>query len=221
MARVKQKDYEDFSDEKVLKVIAMLENKETKKACCDVLGMSYNTSRLSRIIQEYQDKVTLLKTQKAKLRGTAVSKEDCSYTVQAYLNGEPLNEIANNIFRSIAVVKNILIRYNVPLRSAGSSYFDPVFLKQEPADDYVAGDLVYSARYITPAVIVKKMKDEVYRIYLQGSNEQYAYQPYYELGDLRKIQKELGVSLEFLSKEEINNAIMEARRNAKKKAQKK
>ena len=221
MARnVKIKAGEDFSDEKIEKVIAMLEKGETKKSCCEVLGMSYNTSRLNTIIENYKSRIANIDKQKKLLRGTAVSKDDRSYIVQSYLNGDSLSEIANNVFRTVAVVKNVLQRYNVPLRGIGSSYFDPVFLLDDPVDDYEPGDIVFSARYVTTAEIISKVKDGVYKIYLQGKNERYAYQPYYELADLRKLQKEFGIKLEWLDNIEITNLIMEARRNAKKKERK-
>jgi hypothetical protein len=215
MARIKVKAGEDFSDEKIEKVISMLEHGETKKSCCDFLGMTYNTSRLNKIIEQYESKIENIAKQKKLLKGTAVSKEDRSYIVESYLNGDSLNEIANNIFRSITVIKNVLKRYNVPLREAGSSYFDPVFLLEDPVDDYKPGDIVFSARYITTAEIISQIKPGVYKIYLQGKNEKYAYQPYYELGDLRKIQEELNIKLQWLDSYEIKSLMAEAFKKAR------
>jgi len=216
MATIKQKVGEDFSKEKVERVIEMLEKGATKKTCCAFLGMSYNTARLAKIITSFKDKEDFLAKQKKLLRGTPVSKTDQSYIVQAYLNNEAIINIADNIYRSANIVKNVLTRYGVPLRKPGSNYFDPVFIDQDPVDDYETGDLVFSARYNTVAEICKKMDDSVYRIHIQGKNEQYAYQPTYELADLRKIQKELKVKIEFLDQIEVNYLLSEAMKKANK-----
>lgn len=193
MARVKRKDTEDFSHERIEKVIVMLDNGETKKACCEYLGMTYNTARLNKLIEEYlETKANRVRLRK-KMRNQPLEKADLAFICQNYLDGMSLSEISESLYRTTRVIKNVLERYNIPLRDASNTYFNPIYLEETP-NDYSKGDLVYSARYNSIAEIVSKYRNDVYHIALLGDHQQYAYQPYYELSDLRKLQRELGIS---------------------------
>lgn len=194
---IKQKTGEDFSDEKVLQVIDLLEKGETKKSCCGVLGMSYNTARLAKIIAAYHDRVDLQAKMRKSLRNKALEEQDIIYICQTYLNGDPLTEISNNIYRSVNVVKNVLKRYGIPLRNASNNYYNPIFIEDETPEDYNKGDLVFSAKYNNIAEIISERTKGVYRICVLGSHQRYAYQPSYELADLRKVQQELGITGEW------------------------
>ena len=69
-------------------------------------------------------------------------------------------------------------------------------------EDYEHDDLVYAARYQCPALIEKKgtsADGPVYVIYLLGKEQCYASQPYYELADLRNIQKEYNIDIKPMS----------------------
>ena len=191
---VKQKTGEDFSEEKVSQVLDMLENGETKKACCDLLGMNYSTTRLANIIDEYHGKLELQSRMRKSLRNKPLDEQDITHICQAYLNGDPLTEISNDIYRSVNIVKNVLKRYGIPLRNASNNYYNPVFIEDETPDDYKKGDLVFSAMYNSMAEIVSKIEDGVYRICVLGSHQRYACQPNYELADLRKVQQELDIT---------------------------
>ncbi|MCP3899158.1 MAG: hypothetical protein GY707_05540 [Desulfobacteraceae bacterium] len=217
MARVKVKTGEDFSDDKIEKVISLLAKGETKKSCCDFLGMHYNTSRLNKVVQNYKEKKELQKNMRKSLRNKAIDKQDITYICQAYLDGEPLSEISNNIYRTTAVVKNVLERYGIPLRNASNNYYNPIFINDETPDDYMTGDLVFSARYNSMAEIIRKVKDGVYRIGVFGKNQQYAYQPYYELADLRKLQDDLHIkgSWEKDTRQRAWQAVLNAKTNKK------
>ena len=71
MRRVKKKDHENITDANIKKVITALGGDKpiTKKAACDLLNISYNTSRLQSIIEDYNDRMQYRKTRKAQLRG--------------------------------------------------------------------------------------------------------------------------------------------------------
>lgn len=191
---VKQKPGEDFSTEKVNQAEIMLGNGETKKSVCDFLGMNYSTTRLAKVIQENIDKIIRDEKIKKAFRKKPLELQDIKYICQEYLNGEPLSGISENTYRSTTVIKNVLERYNIPLRDASNNYFNPVFIDEDIPIDFKPGDLVFSARYNSLSEIIKKMDDNVYRICVLGKNQQYAYQPIYELADLRKVQKELDIS---------------------------
>lgn len=196
---IKQKAGEDFSDEKIEKVLELLENGETKKVCCDVLGIKYNTTRLAKIIREWEEGKELQAKLKKSFRNKPLEKQDIITICQEYLNGEAITNIADDIYRSTNVVKNVLARYNIPLRNASNNYFNPVMIDQDEVKQYTKGDLVFSARYNSLAEVIKRLDDDVYRICVLGKNQQYAYQPEYELGDLRKVQTELNITGEWES----------------------
>ena len=216
---VRQKDGEDFSPTKIEEVIQLLEADKpiTKKDACARIGMAYNTNRLKKIIDEYQENKAYHEKRKKELRKQPLTNEDNAFIVSSYLEEANLSLIANDTHRSTAVIKRVLERFNIPLRSTETNYQNPIQL-EEISEEYAKNDLVYSARYDEPAYISKKLTDEVYRLWLLKT-EQYAQQPYWELGDLRKIQKELSISIDsmkYWEGGEIQQIIAEARKNAKK-----
>lgn len=221
---VRAQEHEKFSDPTLLQsVIDDLEKDKpiTKKAACDILNMSYNTARLAKIIEEYKDKAIRHKRRRAEMRSIPVSDLEKKTIIDSYLGGDALAEISSNSFRSVSVIKNILYSYNIPLRTASSTYQNPVFLPDDSiANDYVLDDLVYSAKYNCPAYIRKRIEDGVYSMWLVGSYARQVVQPYFELADLRVAQKALGIEINGLATEEYNRIIAEAQRNAKKRAKK-
>jgi len=216
---VRVKKGELINDENVLRVIEHLEKGIPKKEACEMLNISYNATRLAKIIQEYHDRIALIAKQKKALRNKPLSQQDITYICEAYLNKEPLTDIADNIFRTTTVVKNVIKRFDIPLRSASNNYFNPIILESDILDDYESGDLVFSARYNCIAEVIIKVKPGIYRIYLQGKNEQYAYQPSEELADLRHIQHDLGIKPDWMPKDEIIALRVEAIKQAKKRKQ--
>lgn len=54
--RVKKQEHEKITDANIKRVIGLLEASPpiTKKEACEILGMSYNTTRLTKIIEEWK-----------------------------------------------------------------------------------------------------------------------------------------------------------------------
>lgn len=221
---IKVKEGEDLSPSNVQRVIDALEADKpiTKKRACQMLKIAYNTPRLNRIIEEHKGKLELAKKRKAAVCGTPISTMDRKEIVQEYLSGESISSIADLVYRSPSVVKNILRQYNIPIRNKAYSYFDPVFLEDDSnAEDYEKGDLVFSARYNSPAYIDKLVKSteehgNVYRVWILGDHSQFAVQPYYELADLRTIQNDLGIKIHELDRDDMMMLIVEGLQKAKK-----
>ena len=220
MARgIRRKEGEDFSDQKIQHVITELEKESpiTKKAACEILNITYNPARLTKIINKYkEDKAYAVKRRK-ELRTVPLTKGDISFILSSYLETGNLSEISEITFRSLSVIKSILAKNNIPLRDAKSNYFNPPVLSEESiANDYEKDDLVYSARYTQPAKISKRFSDDAYRLWL-CHDEQYAIQPYWELGDLRTQQKEYNLDIKDKKwAEDILPEIAKARANARK-----
>lgn len=220
---IKVKEGEDLSQSNVERVIKALETDSpiTKKEACQMLNIAYNTARLDKIIAEHKNKLDFIVMRKAQLRNQPVDNTDKQRIVQDYLSKSSIAEISDSVFRSANVVKNILKSYNIPIRNKAYNYFDPVFLEDNSyAEDYQKGDLVFSARYNSPAYIEKLIQvsethGSVYRIWILGPDAQFAAQPYYELADLRKLQTELNIKIHELDNTEIMQLLYEALQKAK------
>lgn len=223
MARgVRKQEGELLSDANIERVIEALtqDSPVTKKAACEMLNISYSTPRLQRIIEDYKEKKEFRANMRKRFRNTPVDKATASLMVSSYLSGESLADISASTYRSTEVIKRVLMSYNVPIRNKSVDYQHPVFI-EEDAQDYVKDDLVYAARYDAPATIVDghysdKHEGMVYCIQLHNLRRQTAYQPYWELADLRRVQHELDVKMIDLSTEEVHALINEGLRNQKK-----
>jgi hypothetical protein len=221
---IKIKDGEDLSPSNIQRVIQALEADKpvTKKEACSMLKIAYNTTRLNKIIEDFKDKEAIAIKRRKAVRNTPVSDMDKKEIVEDYLSGSSISQIAESVYRSPSVVKNILNQYNIPIRNKAYTYRNPVFLQEDSdAEDYSKGDLVFSARYNSPAYIDKlvdtnDIHGNVYRIWILGDHAQFAVQPFYELADLRRIQKELGIKITELDHDEIMMLIIEGLQKAKK-----
>jgi hypothetical protein len=187
----------DIEESKIKLVIQKLEDAEkpiTKKEACSILGITYNTTRLANIVEEYKQKKETEKKLKSIIRKTAPSEAELKEIIEGYLNGEPYSEISSSTHRSVGQIKRILESFNLPERQSGADYFNNILFLDSAsiADNYSPGDLVFSARYNSLAEIVKEVgihadHGTCYRIFCFGKEQQYAHQPYYELLDLREL----------------------------------
>jgi uncharacterized protein YwgA len=224
MRRIRTKVGEEITPTNVKKVISLLEretNPISKKEACEILHISYNTTRLNKIIEDFKEREVYVANRRKQLHLKPIEEYEVKEIVESYLAGDSLSKISENVYRSIAIVKMVLEEFNLPIRNKSYSYFDPVFLEKEEmiSSDYKDGDLVFSARYNCPALVKKLVQNSdihgnVYKIWLYGDYNQWAAQPYYELSDLRKVQK-LGVKLPDYTKEEMTALIIEGFKKAK------
>lgn len=221
--RIKVQDGENLTDANKDKVIALLEAEKpiTKKAACEMLNITYNTTRLNRIIEERKEDIKFRSDMRKKMRNTPIDIATASQIVSGYLSGTSLADLSVETYRSTNVVKNVLTKYNIPIRNTSVDYFHPVLIDDEAIkDDYVKGDLVYSARYDCPVTVEKGEMTEkhgmVYGLWIHGDKRRYVHQPYYELADLRKIQTELGITMQDFNAEEVKTLIYYGLKNQKK-----
>jgi hypothetical protein len=223
---VRKKEGEDLSEANIEKVSTLLNQEKpiTKKEACSILNISYNPARLNKIIEEHNDLLEYRARRRKELRNAPLSDDEISEIISTYLETGNLSEIADSTFRSTDVIKRVLEKYNIPLRSTEYDYFNPPILNEESVkNDYAKEDLVYSARYTQPAKVSKRYNEEVYRIWLLA-DEQYALQPYWELGDLREIQTSFGIDTPdrkyWSGEQEILRAINLALQNQKRRKSK-
>lgn len=197
----KKSDSEKLDDSSLERVIKLLEPKNgekpiTKKDACSILNITYNTTRLSSIIEKYKEKKERDKVKRAEKRGKPASESEVSYTIQSYLEGNTVDSIAKTLYRSPTFVGTILEKYSVPKRVVGHSYFKPGLIPEEACrESFKLGEKVWSARYDCMAEIMSEFKPGQYRIYLMSdSHPQFAYQPAEELASLEHLRK-VGVNV--------------------------
>ena len=222
--RVKAQEGENLTDENKQRVLDLLEADKpiTKKAACEMLNITYNTTRLNKIMEEFKSDMEFRKNMRKKMRTQPIDTATASQIVSEYLSGESLAHISASTYRSINVIKNVLTKYNVPIRNKSVDYFHPVYIDNDEAirDDYVTGDLVYSARYDCPVTILKS-KDcdkhgKIFAIQIHGDRRRTAWQPFYELADLRSVQRELNIKMIDLDADECRHLIAQGLINQKK-----
>jgi len=224
--RIRVKQGEDLSASNIANVAKLLsaEKPITKKEACERLGISYNTSRLNRIIEDHHEEVERDKRLRKKLRGKPLDNQETHNIVSLALEGESVASISASTYRSKEVIEDCLKKYNLPklgdIRS--HNYFHPPLLDEDGAkESYKPGDLVYSARYQSPAYIkslfqASEEHGNVYLIQLPPPREKTALQPWYELGDLSAVA-ELGISLPFTDGDEAKELVARTIIESKKK----
>jgi hypothetical protein len=156
MRRVKKKDHENLSEANIQKVINLLNDKTpiSKKEACSILNIAYNTTRLQRIIDDYEDKVSYRELRKKQNRGRAATSTEIAEAVERFLSGDSIAEIAFGLFRSPAFVKGIIERVGVPQKTDEKVDYLP---EECISESFADGELVWSAKYSAPAIIEREI----------------------------------------------------------------
>ncbi len=196
--RVKNED-ERLDDAHMERVIGMLEPKEgkpaSKKDCCQVLGIAYNTTRLASLIEKYKEKQAYEAKRRGELRGKPATTEEIAYIIGEYLEGATVDSISQSTFRPSGFIKRILEDNAVPIRQSSHDYFRPTLIPEGAVRErFSIGEVVYSARYDSIARIDSEQFDScygwIYRIYLLADKWQMsAFQEAYELASLDHLRK--------------------------------
>lgn len=195
-------EIERLDDASMEKVIAALEQEKpiTKKAACEMLAIAYNTTRLAKLIEDYQKKKAREAERRAALRGKPATQDEIVYVIQEYLEGSTIDAITKSTFRPANFVKHILEKNSVPIRATSHDYFKPELIPDDASRlRHTVGEVVYSARYDSTARIEAETQCPkngwVYRVWLLSEKQlQYAYQPAEELASLEHLRK-IGVKI--------------------------
>ena len=168
MARVKKKSHEKLTSQNIQHVISLLNPTSsqtkaiTKREACSILNISYNTTRLDKIIEDYHEQKEYRSRRVSQNRGRPARPDEVQDIVKEYLSGENVSNIAKGLYRSPAFVKSILEKIGVPQRPTKvegrkQEYYLP---EQCVADNFDEGEIVWSATHHAPAVIDKKLSKE-------------------------------------------------------------
>ena len=134
-----------------------------------MLNIAYNTTRLQRIIDDYEDKKSYRELRKAKNRGKAATDSEITEAVELFLSGDSIAAIAKGLYRSAGFVRGIIERVGVPQKTEAKIDFLPDeccvgvpqktedkvdFLPDECcAEQFDEGEIVWAARYSAPAIV--------------------------------------------------------------------
>lgn len=157
--RVKAKEHENLTEANIKKVIELLEAEKpiSKKDACEILNISYNTTRLSKIIQGFKDDEAESQRRRAANRGKPASDYEIQSSIEAYLDGEPVTVIAKRIFRSPSFVKDIIDSVGVPQRPVGADYWQPGIIPEQCArEEFEPGQIVWHARRHCMAIVLEQ-----------------------------------------------------------------
>lgn len=177
---IKKKDHEKLDDANIQQVKDLLEGPApiTKKAACEILNIANNSSRLSRIIEEYDDRKARRKSNFAKNRGKPLEAFEVKKIVAWYLEGYSPAELSEMLYRPVTKVKETLERYSVPNRPKGEEGLKVSLLPQKSIrPSFEVGDMVWSAKHHCVVEIIKhcgKTKDgvsDVYHVYVFEKTE--------------------------------------------------
>lgn len=134
----------------------------TKKEACDILNIAYNTTRLGKIIDDYEERKEYVKNRKKALRGRPATREEISEACESYLAGDTVANISKSLFRSPSFVRSILERVGVPQRPINkverleSHYYPDECVSEE----YKEGEIAWSATYHAAVEVKHKMTAE-------------------------------------------------------------
>ena len=160
---IRKKAGEKLDEANLNRVSALLnqDNPLTKKEACEMLNISYNTTRLSRILDEHNEVVSFREVRKSQNRGKKATTLEIKEAIESYLNGETVSDISKRLFRSTTFVKNILDRVGVPEKLPKTKRKGPDYLPDEcVSESFEEGEKVWSASYHAPAIIKQEYTKE-------------------------------------------------------------
>lgn len=173
MARVKKKSYENLTAQNIEKVISLLNPSSsqqgteatqkaiTKKEACEILNISYNTTRLNAIIEGHLEQKAYVKKRKSQNRGRPASDAEISEAVTDYLSGANVTDISKRLFRSVGFVRAILEGVGVPQRPTGEERKAIDYFPDEcVSEDFAEGEIAWSAIYHSAVRVGKRMTKE-------------------------------------------------------------
>jgi len=213
MKTIRKKSHEKLDEINLQRVSELLSDAKpiTKKEACDMLNITYNTTRLTSILKDFEETMQFREKRKAQNRGRKATDYEIKQAIEMYLDEQPVSSIAQALYRSTTFVRNLLDKVGVPLKrpSTERGMCNKIgYLPEEcVSEDFKPGEKVWCARYDLPARIVKGRYDErydcnIYHVYViemtnfeskyfghiaEGGFNSHFYS--YDLGSLRHLNK--------------------------------
>ena len=160
---IRKKAGEKLDEATLTRVSALLnqDNPITKKEACEMLNISYNTTRLGKILNDFNEPTSYREVRKSQNRGKKATSMETKEAIEAYLKGETVSDISKRLYRSTTFVKNILDRVGVPEKLPKTKRKGPAYLPDEcVSESFKEGEKVWSACYHAPAIVKQKYTKE-------------------------------------------------------------
>lgn len=173
--KVKVKEHENLSDSNIKKVIELLEADKpiTKKEAYEILNISPNPARLTKIINQYKEEQVEAAAKRAANRGKPASQYEIQTCIESFLEGDSISDIAKRLYRSTTFVKDVIDRVGVPQKPTGADYTKYSLIPDQCSrDTFEVGQVVWSAKRHCMAIIrseetnVKDKSTKYYSIYV-------------------------------------------------------
>lgn len=190
MARVKAKEHENLTETSIKRVIELLEAEKpiSKKEACEILNISYNTTRLNKIIENYKGEQVESARKRAANRGKPATPYEIQSIIEGYLDGQPIANLAKQLYRSTALVKEVIDVVGVPQKAVGAEYWSPELIPDQCASEtFEVGQVVWHAKRNSMAIIreqkfnVSDKTNNYYQVYvIEPIDETSPYFPQYQ-----------------------------------------
>ena len=160
---IKKKDYENLTKSNIQRVIDLLESEKpiTKKEACQMLRITYNTTRLARIIEDHKDQEAFVALRKSQNKGKLATKDEIKSVCEMYIDGYNISDIASSLYRSPAFVKNIIEKVGVPFKypAAGYNWKEVMLPDQCVRERFEIGEKVWCVFNNSPAIIQREWQN--------------------------------------------------------------
>lgn len=163
----------EISEAKIRQVIWMIKAGKTKKACCEHLGIAYNTKKLDSIIEDFHKRIEREAELKKSAKTKIFTQKEKEHIAKEYLAGETQSALAKQYFISPQRIKNILMECNTPIRGRGKNSEAKVdHIIQDLEVKFTKGDKVFFSKYNCFGVVTQ-VYDEDYIEYLESGRQKY------------------------------------------------
>ena len=157
--KVKAKEGENLTEANIKRVIELLEAEKpiSKKDACEILSISYNTTRLARIIEQYKQDQEEQQRRRAANRGKAATPYEIQTIIEGYLDGDAIAEISKRIYRSTGFVKEVIESVGVPQKVTAGDYWHAGLIPEQCArEEFERGQIVWHARRHCMAIVLEQ-----------------------------------------------------------------
>jgi hypothetical protein len=153
---------------------------KTKKSICEFLKINYNTTRLSKILNLFQEALKREEELKKAARGKKFTEEEKDLIVKRYLEVNSMAKVAEEYYVSSAKIKSVLLERQVPIKSRSKVLVEHIH--QDLDQPFNIKDIAFSKIHQSKCEIQQKY-DEEYVEYLKNGSMKLVYNPHIESKD--------------------------------------